>query len=387
MGSELEALHLANSVGKSSQRNFIPVCVPLLGERELEYVSDCIKGGWISSSGKYVNKFEEGFAKYCGCKYGIATTNGTTAIHLALACLNLQKDDEVIVPSFTMIGSVLPIIYCGAKPVLVDADPLTGNMDTESIESKITKRTKAILPVHIYGNPCNMDQINSLARDYHLVVIEDAAEAHGATFKGKRTGGLGDMGCFSFFANKIITTGEGGMVVTNNEEFANKAAALRNLAFPKGKRVYSHDAVGFNYRMTNIQAALGLAQLERIDELVNRRKSSAKLYDSLLRSRKGIRFFKTEEGAESVCWMYSILIEDNFGMTRDQLMDKLEKEGIETRSFFISMHRQPVFGKMGLFQGEKYPVSDDLSRKGMYLPSSSGLTPEEIETVCEAIIN
>ena len=364
----------------------IPVCVPLLGSKELEYITDCVKTNWISSSGKYVTQFEEAFAKYCGCKYGISTTSGTTAIHLALASIDIQKGDEVIVPAFTMIASVLPIVYLGAKPVLVDADPLTGNINADAIESKITRRTKAILPVHIYGNPCNMDVIGRLAKEHELVVVEDAAEAHGATYRGHRTGGIGDVGCFSFYANKIITCGEGGMIVTNNEEIAEMAMSLRNLSFPRGKRTYSHDMVGFNYRMTNLQAAIGLAQFERIDELINRRKSNARLYDSFLRDRPGIRFFKGEQWANSVCWMYSILIEDDFGITRDEAMNRLEKRGIESRSFFIPMNQQPVFNKMGLFYDEKYPVAQELSSKGLYLPSSSGLSAEEIERVCDALV-
>lgn len=366
----------------------IPVCVPLLGKRELEYVNECIRTNWISSSGKYVTEFEEKFAKYCGCKYGISTTNGTTAIHLALAAIGLQKGDEVIAPTFTMISSVLPVIYLGAKPVLVDADPLTGNIDPDAIEAKITRRTKAIMPVHIYGNPCNMDMIVRLAREHDLRIVEDAAEAHGATYRGKKAGGIGDIGCFSFYANKIITCGEGGMVVTNNEELAERARSLKNLSFPKAKRIYLHDKVGFNYRMTNLQAAIGLAQFERIDELVEKRKLNARIYDSYLRDHRGVRFFKEEQWSRSVCWMYNILIEDDFGLSRDEVMQKLEKNGIESRPFFIPMHQQPVFRNMELFnKKEIYPISEELSRKGLYLPSSSGLTRAEIEQICNVLLD
>lgn len=363
----------------------IPVCVPSLGIRELEFVSDCIKSGWISSAGEYVSKFENEFANYCGCRYGIATTSGTTAIHLALASVGLRENDEVIVPAFTMISSVLPIIYCGAKPVLVDADPKTGNIDPNEIESKINHKTKAILPVHILGNPCNMDAICRIAKDDDLVIIEDAAEAHGATYKGKRVGGIGDVGCFSFYANKIITCGEGGMVVTNSKDFADRALSLRNLCFSKGRRTYSHDELGFNYRITNMQAAIGLAQLERIDELINKRKSNAALYDSLLRGQPGIEFFEEEQYSNSICWMYSILLSEKFSKSRDDVVIELEERGIESRPFFIPMHEQPVFKKMGLFANERYPVAEALSREGMYLPSSSGLEAQQIEKICEVL--
>jgi len=362
----------------------IPVCIPFIGEKELEYVVDCIKTNWISSKGKYVEEFEEKFAKYCGCRYGITTTSGTTALHLALASIGLRKGDEVIIPASTMIATAFAVIYCDATPVLVDAEPETWNMDVEKIEDKITDRTKVIMPVHIYGHPCDMDPIMKLAREYNLYVVEDAAEAHGAEYKGRKAGGIGDIGCFSFYANKIITTGEGGMIVTNDEEIAEKARSLKDLAFSKERR-FLHTDLGFNYRMTNIQAAIGLAQFERMDELSERRRRNAHLYNSLLKDIEGIRLPVEKEWAKNVYWMYSILIEDVFGMSRDELMNKLEKKGIETRTFFIPMHMQPVFQNMGLFNGERYPVAEELSRKGMYLPSSSGLKEEEIKYICDAV--
>lgn len=362
----------------------IPVCEPLLGKKELEYVVDCIKKGWISSKGEYIEKFEEKFAKYCGCKFGITTTSGTTALHLALVSAGVGKGDEVIIPAFTMISTAFAIIYCGAKPVLVDSEPETWNIDVDQIEAKITKNTKAIMPVHIYGHPCDMDKILALAEEHDLYVIEDAAEAHGAEYKGKKVGGIGDVGCFSFYANKIITTGEGGMVVTNNEEIARKASSLRDLAFSKEKR-FLHDDLGFNYRLTNIQAAIGLAQLEKIDKLVEKRRQNARFYNCLLKDIKGIRLPTEKKYAKNVYWMYSVLIENDFGLNRDQLMHELEKRGIETRTFFIPMHQQPVFKKMGLFRGEKYPVSELLSKRGLYLPSGSGLKKEQIKFICDSI--
>ena len=364
----------------------IPVCVPLLGEKELEYVADCIKTNWISSKGKYVEEFEDRFARYCGCKYGITTTSGTTALHLALASIGVGKGDEVIIPAFTMIATAFAVVYCGAKPVLVDSEPETWNMNVDQIEEKITKRTKAIIPVHIYGHPCDMDPIMEIAEEYGLYVIEDAAEAHGAEYRGKKTGGIGDIGCFSFYANKIITTGEGGMIVTNDEKIAERAKYLRNLCFPKERRIYLHSEVGYNYRMTNVQAAIGLAQLERIDELVEMRRKNAYLYNKFLKDVEGIRLPLEKEWAKNVYWMYSILIEDEFGMSRDKLMRELGKRGIETRPFFIPMHKQPVFRKMGLFEGEKYRIAEQLSEKGLHLPSSPGLKKEEIKYICETIM-
>jgi len=363
----------------------IPVCIPFIGEKELEYVVDCIKTNWISSKGKYVEEFEQRFAEYCGCKYGISTTSGTTALHLALASLGIGKGNEVIVPAFTMISSVFAVVYCGAKPVLVDAESETWNMDVNMIEEKITDRTKVIMPVHIYGHPCDMDPILEISEEHDLYVVEDAAEAHGAEYKGKKTGGIGDVGCFSFYGNKIITTGEGGMVVTNDKEVAERAMALKDLAFSK-KRRFLHTDLGFNYRMTNIQAAIGLAQLEKIEELAERRRRNAHLYNNSLRNVKGIKLPIEKEWAKNVYWMYSIVVEEDFGISRDELMEKLKAKGIETRTFFIPMHQQPVFQEeMCLFKGESYHVAEKLSKEGMYLPSSSGLKEDEINFICDAI--
>jgi perosamine synthetase len=373
---------MKNNGGKVKLR--IPVCEPLLGGKELEYVIDCIKTNWISSKGRYIEEFEEKFASYCGCKKGISTTSGTTGLHLALASIGIDKGDEVIVPAFTMISTAFAIIYCGATPVLVDSEPETWNIDVDQIEAKITKNTRAIMPVHIYGHPCDMNPILAVARKHDLLVVEDAAEAHGAEYNGKKVGGIGNVGCFSFYANKIITTGEGGMVVTNNEVVSKKARSLKDLAFSKKKR-FLHDAVGFNYRMTNIQAAIGLAQLERVDKLVEMRRRNAKLYNRLLKDVEGITLPAEKNYAKNVYWMYSILIENSFGLSRDRLMDKLDEYGIETRRFFIPMHRQPVFKRIDLFNGERYPVAELLSKKGLYLPSGSGLEKEQIKLICDSI--
>jgi len=362
----------------------IPVCEPLLTGKELEYVTDCLNSNWISSKGKYIEEFEEKFANYCGCKYGISTTSGTTALHLALACLGIGAADEVIVPSFTMISTVFAIVYTGAKPVLVDSELETWNIDTSKIEKKVTKRTKAIIPVHIYGHPCDMDPIMKIAEKHNLWVIEDAAEAHGTEYKGRKAGGIGHIGCFSFYANKIITTGEGGMIVTNDAIIADKARSLKDLAFSKEQR-FLHTDLGFNYRMTNIQAAIGLAQFEKMDELKERRRRNAYFYNNLLKDVDGIGLPPEKEWARNVYWMYSILIKDTFGMSRDELMDRLLENEIETRRFFFPMHQQPALQNLGLFKRESHPIAEELSRTGLYLPSGSGLTKEQIEYICQTI--
>lgn len=362
------------------------MCTPLLDGKELEYLTDCIKSSWVSSKGHYIQQFEEKFSSYCGCRFGVTTTNGTSSIHLALASVGIGEGDEVFVPAFTMIGSVVPVLYCGAKPVLIDCDPQTWTMDVGQIEAKLSKKTRAILPVHIYGHPCDMDPIMALAKEHDLFVIADAAEAHGAEYKGRKTGGLGDVGCFSFYANKIITCGEGGMMVTNDEQIAKRALSLKNLSFSTGaKRVYLHDEVGFNYRLTNLQAAVGLAQFERIDDFVEMRRKNASLYAEGLGGIAGIKLPCEKEWAKNVFWMFSILVGQEFGASRDKLIAELSKMGIDTRPFFVPMHQQPAFQRMGMFKGEKYPVSESVSCEGLLLPSGSGLKSQEIKYVCDAI--
>ena len=361
----------------------IPVCEPSIGKDELKNVTNCIETNWISSIGKYIKEFEEKFSKYCNAKHGITTNSGTTALHLALISLDIGGGDEVILPTLTMVATADAVVYTGAKPVFVDSEPKTWNIDVKKIEEKINDKTKAIIPVHIYGHPVDMDAILEIAKKYNLYVIEDAAEAHGAEYKGKKVGCLGDIGCFSFYANKIITTGEGGMIVTNDDEIAEKARLLKDLAHSKEKR-FLHNFIGFNYRMTNLQAAVGVAQLEKIEKFVRMRRNNAMLYNSLLGNIKGITLPVEEEWAKNVYWMYSILIEDDFGIDRDELRIQLKKNGIETRTFFIPMHQQPIFKKMGLSEGN-CPVADELSRKGLYLPSSSSLTEKDIRFVCQNI--
>ncbi len=365
----------------------ITVCEPTLGTRELELATDAIKSGWISSAGKYITEFEKNFSAYCGVAFGVAASNGTTALHMALEAMGVGKGDEVIIPTFTMVASCNAVIYTGAKPVLVDSELGTWNMDVSKIEEKITKKTKAIMVVHTYGHPVDMDPVMKVAQKHGIPVLEDAAEAHGAEYKGKKCGALGDIACFSFYSNKIITTGEGGMVVTNNEKWAEKARALRNHYF--GEPRFLHRGVGYNYRMTNVQAAIGLAQLERIDTFVSMRRANAQLYNKLLAPVRGITTPPEASWAKNVYWMYGILVGDAFGMTMPKLREGLLKKGIDTRTFFIGMHHQPVYieGKDSCFPdclGE-YPNSDELEKRGLYLPSSSHLTKEEITQVVDAI--
>ena len=363
-------------------RKIIPVCEPLLGGNETKYVMDCLETNWISSAGKYIPAFEEQFAQHCGARYGVACANGTVALHLALATLGIGPGDEVIIPTFTMIATANAVTYTGAKPVLVDSEIRTWNMDVDQIEARVTEKTKAIMPMHTYGHPVDMDKVWEIAEKYGLYVVEDAAESHGAEYKGQRTGSLGDAGCFSFYANKIITTGEGGMITTNNEQIAKLASNLRDHAFSE-ERHFWHKYLGFNYRMTNLQAAVGLAQTERFEEFVQRRRDHAYHYTSLLKDVPGITTPPEESWAKNVFWMYSILLDDGFGLSRDELREKLAERGIETRTFFIPIHLQPIYFKA--FKGERYPVAEDLCKRGLYLPSASSLTKGEIEYVVEQV--
>ena len=370
--------------GINKKKRFIPVCEPYLCGNELKYVTRCVKEGWISSIGKYVEEFERKFAKACGAKYAVACSNGTTALHLALATLGIGPGDEVIIPAFTMIASGNAVTYTGARFKLVDSEMATWNMDISQIEKAITKRTKAIMPVHTYGHPVDMDKILKIARKHKLYVVEDAAEAHGALYKGRKIGSIGDFSCFSFYANKIITTGEGGMITTNNRKLAEKARTLRGHAFSE-ERHFWHKQVGFNYRMTSLQAAVGIAQTEKFSQLVNLRRSHARLYSSLLNGVEGLTLPPEASWAKNVFWMYGILVEDSFGMTRDKLRQELARAGVETRSFFVPLHFQPVYA--GRFRNQRFPVAEDLCRKGFYLPSSSGLTKNEITYITNRIKN
>jgi perosamine synthetase len=364
----------------------IPVCEPFLNGNELKYVKEAITSTWISSSGKYVSELEKEFPKYIGVDYATLTTSGTTALHLALRAIGIGEGDEVIIPSFTMIACAFSVCFCGAKPVFVDCDRETWNMNTDLIEEKVTSKTKAIMAVHIYGHPCDMDPIRKIAQKHNLLIIEDAAEALGSIYKERKCGSLGDISCFSFFANKMITSGEGGIVVTNNKSFSDNCRYFKNLCFPLDKpRVFLHDDIGFNYRMTNVHAAIALAQLEKVDTYINLRREHAKLYNERLSDIAGLTLPCEKEWALNSYWMFSILVEEEFGLSRDKLMQKLKEKGIGTRPFFTGMHRQKSLNDYGCDCSGDYPVTDEISEKGLYLPSASGLKGEQIDYICDTI--
>lgn len=362
----------------------VPVNEPHIAKNALKYVSECINTGWVSSAGRYLKEFEEEFAKYIGVKHAITTTSGTASLHLAIAALDIKKGDEVILPSHTMMSSAAAVVYTGATPILVDVERDSWNMNVDQVKKKITKRTKAIMPVHVYGHPVNMDPLLELAKKYKMAIVEDAAESTGAEYKRVKTGAIGDIGCFSFYANKIITTGEGGMLVTNSDRIATHARLLKDMAHSQ-KRRFLHEEIGFNYRMTNMQAALGVAQLEEVEEYVAKKRWMANIYNENFSKIKGLTLPIERPWAKNVYWMYGILIEDEFGATRDELKDMLYKQGVDTRTFFIPMHKQPALKKLGFFKGERYPVSDEIGHRGLYLPSGLAITEEQILTVCKAI--
>jgi perosamine synthetase len=371
----------------------IPVNEPRLGERELEYISECVRTGWVSSGGRFINEFEERWAAYCGRRYGIAVSNGTAALQLAVACLGLEPGDEVILPTFTIVSCALAVIYNGGVPVVVDSEPRTWCLDVHQAEKKITHRTRAIMPVHIYGHPVDMDPLLDLAERYGLAIIEDAAEAHGAEYLStrngsesgwRRCGSFGTMSCFSFYANKLITTGEGGMVLTDDPQLADKARSMRNLCFQSDRRFY-HEALGYNFRLTNLQAALGLAQLERMDQIVTHKRWMGQEYTRRLRDITNLELPVEEQWARSVYWMYGAVLCEEVDMDASELGRRLRDHGVETRPFFLGMHEQPAFHLRGLFLGERYPVAERLARRGLYLPSGSALTEDQLEHVCEAV--
>jgi perosamine synthetase len=370
----------------------IPVNEPRLDGRELEYVTECLQTGWISSAGRFIGEFEQSWADYCGRRYGIAVCNGTVALQLAVAALDLGPGDEVILPAFTIISCAMAVVYQGAVPVLVDADPETWCMDLSAVEARITPRTRAIMPVHIYGHPVEMDPLLALAEKHGLAIIEDAAEAHGAQYlsirggapEWRRCGSFGDLSCFSFYANKLVTSGEGGMVVTSDEALAERLRLLRNLAFIPHQR-FLHEELGFNFRMTNVQAAIGKAQVERIGETVDRKRFIGARYLDGLAVVPGIRMQVERPWARSVWWMNGLVLDKKSGHTAASLAGELAGLGVETRPFFLGMDRQPALRALGLFDGESYPVTAELAEMGLYLPSGVGLTEEQQETVIAAV--
>lgn len=360
----------------------LSVSEPSLGGNEKKYVMDCIDSGWISSQGDYIDKFQQAFSQYIGVGNALCTSSGTTALHLALKALEIGEGDEVLVPNITFGACANAVIHAGAKPVFVDIDQDTWTISIAKIEDAISEKTKAIMPVHLYGHPCEMEQISNIAKKYSLKIIEDCAQALGAEYKGRRVGTFGDVACFSFFANKVITTGEGGMVVTRDKQLFNRMALLRDHGMSKDRR-YWHVEAGFNYRMTNLQAAVGLAQLERIDSFLNLRAQVTAIYDERLGAIEGLFLPPNAKWAKNIHWLYCIEIEEEMlGMSRGKLAEMLKEEGYETRNIFPPLHIQPAFGSGEL--GE-FPVSERLSERVLCLPTSNAITLEHTKSVCSAI--
>lgn len=360
----------------------ISISSPVLSGNELAYVTDCLKTNWISSQGKYVRQFESVFSELHSGFSSLAVSNGTVALHLALEALNIGEGDEVIVPDLTFVASINAILYTRATPVLVDIDPVSLNIDTKKLESLITSKTKAIMPVHLYGNPCNMDDIVDLARKNNLLIIEDCAEALGSFYKGKPVGTFGDAATFSFYGNKTITTGEGGMVLFKDQSVADRAAMLRDHGMRKTKR-YWHDEVGYNYRLTNVQAAIGVAQMERLSEFVSAKRHIASTYNRCLMSYDYFQIPNEEKDTINSYWLYTILVKESAPFNRDDIMEYLDQQGIETRPVFYPAHQMPPYEKYAI--KENLPISKKVSASGFSLPSSVSLTNSDLERVCNAL--
>ncbi len=358
----------------------IPLMQPALGGNELNYVTDCVTSGWISSQGEYVRRFEAQFADFLGGANTIAVSSGTAALHLALKALNIGPGDEVIVPDLTFAATANVVLHCGATPVLADVDPSTWTLDADALARRISARTRAVIPVHLYGHPCDMERIVEIAKRHRLWVVEDCAEAQGASYRGQPVGTLGDIGCFSFFSNKVITTGEGGMVTSASREIADRARVLRDHGMRAGRR-YWHEVAGFNYRMTNLQAAVGVAQMERVQKFINRRLEIGARYVARLEATPGLIMPPRKPWAQTIYWIFSMLVvAEDTGISRDALAHALESRGIETRPFFFPMHVQPPY-----LQADEYPVSTRLSAQGISLPSGNEISDVEIDRVCDAI--
>ena len=364
----------------------IPVFEPVIEEDDIDAVVSALRAGEISGTfGENIKNFEEEFANYVDCKYGIAVNSGTSALHLAVAAAGIGEGDEVLVSASTNIATALAAYHNGALAIPVDSEERTWNLDLEKLEEQITPATKAIIPVHLYGHPVDMDALMKIANEYNLLVIEDCAESHGATVRGRKTGSFGDMACFSFYANKVITTGEGGMITTNDEALAEKLRLLRNLAFTEPR--FKHREAGFNYRMPGFVAALGLSQVRKIDRIIDEKRRVAHEYTRGLAKQTGLRLPLEEEWAKNVYWMYALLVEDDFGMSRDDLATHMLNAGIQTRTFFCPMNQQPVLSNHPKFRDVPAPVADSLWTHGLYLPSAWNLSKEKIEFICSVILD
>lgn len=366
--------------------SFIPVNEPLLDGNEKKYLCECIDTGWISSEGPFVKEFEQKMSERVGRKYGIAVSNGTAALEVAVQALGIQRGDEVIMPTFTIISCAMAVTKLGAVPVFVDSDLSSWNMKVEEIETKITDRTKAIMVPHLYGLPVEIDQVLQIAEKYSLMVIEDAAEMHGQTYRGKACGSFGNVSTFSFYPNKLVTTGEGGMIVTDNEELAERCRIIRNLCFTKDVR-YVHDEISDNYRFTNLQAAVGLAQLERLDEFIERKRAIGKYYTERLHGVDGLILpIEHTDYADNIYWVYGLVLREEICAGNREVQKLLAEEGIGSRTFFWCMHEQPVYRNVGMYTGETYPNAEYLARKGFYIPSGLALTEEQMEEVADKMI-
>jgi perosamine synthetase len=364
----------------------IPVARPYFGGNELRYVSDAVGSGELSGNfGKYIARFEAEFSSYCGVKHGISTCNGTTALHVAVAALGIGPEDEVIVQTLTNMATAFAVSYTGATPIAADIESDTWNIDPHLLERKITTKTKAIIVVHLFGHPVDMDPVLAVARKHNLYVVEDCAQAHGAVYKGRRVGSFGDIACFSFYANKIITTGEGGMVVTDSDELADKVRSLHSLAYGRGFNKFMHEAVGFNYRMPNIIAALGCAQLENIEDVIEMKRKMASFYTKGLADISALQLPVEKAYAKSVYWMYHIVLRENFLGRRKVVMDALKEYGIETRESFVPCNQQRIFVQAGAVREDECPVANAIGENGFYLPSGPLMQPGEQEHVVKCI--
>lgn len=368
----------------------IPVSAPLFAGNELDYVRDCIATGWVSSAGTYVTRFEQAWADYCGVKHGIAVSSGTAALQVAVDALRLGPGDEVIMPAFTIISCALAVVRAGAVPVLVDSDPQTYCLDVDKVAAAVTPHTRALMPVHIYGHPVDMDPLIELAEQRGLAIIEDAAEAHGCEYLSRRRerrwvrcGGLGTLSTFSFYANKLVSTGEGGMVLTDSDELAERCRSLRNLCFQQHR--FYHEELGYNFRFSNVQAALGLAQTERLNHILDRKRRIGALYDGLLADIGGITLPPRRDWAAVNYWMYNVVLADELATDAAAVAPQLKARGIETRPFFIGLHQQPALRARGLFDNARLSVTERLSRRGLCLPSGPGLTDQQVAQVAQAV--
>lgn len=362
---------------RARQRRY-PVMEPLLDGNEAAYVQECVRSGWVSSQGRFVTLFERMMAEFHGVPHALAVTNGTAALHLALASLGVGRGDEVIVPDFSFAATANTVLHAGARPVFIDVDSETWTIDLDAVERALTPRTRAIVPVHIYGHPCEMERLMALASQEKLVVVEDAAEALGARFKDRRVGTFGDAGCYSFFGNKTLTTGEGGIVLFRDSAVWERARTLRDHGMSRQRR-YWHVEVGYNYRLTNLQAAVGVAQMERVESILARKRNVANRYDAALSVVPGIKLPPRARWAEPIPWLYTILVSDDCGITRDELASRLLLKGIETRPTFCPLHLMPPFREFGGF-GD-FPVTALISRTGLSLPSAATLCEEDIDSV------